>query len=144
LAGLAVSFSCFLVIFLYLRSELTYDEHFKDHDRIYRLTSELEIAGNRTRHATVGSMIGPLLAQDYPQFEDYVRLNPIVGNGMLLVADDVSVFWDRSNVFYQADNSVFDIFNLRVLSGNAETALTEPRTVAISESLAKIHFGEED
>lgn len=39
IAGLAIGFCCFLVIFLYLRSELTVDQHFDRHERIYRLTS---------------------------------------------------------------------------------------------------------
>jgi len=144
LAGLAISFSCFLIIFLYLNSELSYDRHFQDHDRIYRLTSEWDIAGNRTRHARVGTQIGPLLAQDYAQFEDFGRLSPFSGNGMLVINNNVSVFWDIEEGFYGADNSIIDIFNLDVLSGNSETALTEPRSIAISESLAKVHFGDED
>ena len=124
LAGLALGYCCFLVILLYLNSEMSFDQHFEDSESIYRLNAELEVAGDRTPNARTGSQIAPLLAQDYIQFENFVRLNPFDGKGMLFIRNDVGVFWDQMNTIYGADNSVFDIFNLEVLSGNAESALT--------------------
>lgn len=144
LAGLAFSFSCFLVIFLYLKNELSYDQHFEDSSRIYRLDSELELTGNRTRSARIGSQIAPLLAQDYTQFEEFARLDPFEGKGMLFISDNERMLWDQMSTIYGADNSVFDFFDLTATSGNVETALTEPRSIALSESMARILFGDED
>lgn len=143
LTGLAVSFACFLVIYLYLRSELTYDQHFEAHERIYRLISEMQVAGNQTQHAKVGNLVGPLLAQNNFQFEEFTRLYRMDGDGILIIQGDSQVYWD-SDTIYGADNSIFDIFENRVIAGNRETALLEPRSLALSENLAKLLFGDAD
>ena len=43
-----------------------------------------------------------------------------------------------------ADSTVFGMFTIPVIRGNAETALTAPFTIAMSESMAKKYFGNED
>jgi hypothetical protein len=45
---------------------------------------------------------------------------------------------------YLADSSVFNIFSFPMLKGNPQTALTEPHTVVLTETIAKKYFGEED
>lgn len=141
LVGLAVSFGCFLIIFLYIRNELTFDQHITDHDRIYRLVTESQIGGRQTGQARTGRMVGPLLAQNYPQFDDYVRLVPVGGVGTLVMNGETSRMWE-SDAMLRADNKVFELFSLDVLAGNSETALTEPRSIAISRSVAEFYFGD--
>ena len=68
--SLALGISGALVISLYLISELSYDHHHENHERIYRVTtvfSGLSIVNS-------GYEIGPLLAAANPQFENYVRI----------------------------------------------------------------------
>lgn len=142
LFGLSISFCCFLLLFVYLKNELTVDQHFTNHDRIYRLVSEVDVGTQHTRHAKVGRLVAPLLGQDYEQFSDYVRFYPSLegGNGMVLHTEDKALEWGEG--IYSVDNSVFEIFDHRILEGDPETALVEPRSLAISESLAKLLFGE--
>ena len=45
LVGLVAGISCFLILSLYLRSELSYDQHFDNHDRLYRLATDIETSG---------------------------------------------------------------------------------------------------
>ena len=40
IVGLALGIACCLILGLYLRSELTYDQHYRNHERIYRLVNE--------------------------------------------------------------------------------------------------------
>ena len=143
LMGLSISFCCFLIIFMYLRSELSVDSHFENHDRIYRLIGESRVDGVQTEHAKTGTLVAPLLAQDYSEFSNFVRFNPVsLGVSTLVLNEEIGIQWEDG--LFNADNSVFDIFDHTILAGNPETALTEPRTIAISETVARLYFGDEN
>ena len=43
-----------------------------------------------------------------------------------------------------ADSTVFDIFSFPLVEGNPQTALAEPFTLVISESLAEKYFGDKN
>src|SRR5205085_6090408 len=43
--------------------------------------------------------------------------------------------------FMYADSTFFKLFSFRLLSGNANTALTSPHNVLLTESTAKKYFG---
>lgn len=142
LFGLSISFCCFLLLFLYLKNELTVDQHFTNHDRIYRVVGEVDVGSQHTMNAKTGSLVAPLLAQDYEQFTNYVRFYPsLEGTDMVLHTEDKALEWGEE--IYNADSSVFDIFDHRIVEGDSSTALVEPRSLAISERLAGLLFDEE-
>ena len=43
-----------------------------------------------------------------------------------------------------ADSTFFNVFSIPIIQGDAKTALVEPNSIAISESLAKKYFGDSD
>src|SRR5262249_10355327 len=43
-----------------------------------------------------------------------------------------------------ADQSLFDVFDFKLLQGDRNTLLTEPYTVVLTEALAKKYFGDDD
>ncbi|WP_431214244.1 ABC transporter permease [Puia sp. P3] len=48
----------------------------------------------------------------------------------------------REDAVIHADSTLFDVFTLPVLAGDPHTALVEPRTIVISEKIAKKYFGD--
>jgi putative ABC transport system permease protein len=42
------------------------------------------------------------------------------------------------------DSTIFDVFDIDLIRGNARTALTKPNSMVISESTARRYFGDED
>ena len=144
LFGLSISFCCFLLLFLYLKNELTVDQHFTNHGQIYRVVSAVDVGTQHTVNAKTGSLVAPLLAQDYEQFTNYVRFYPsleVGGITMVLHTKDKALEWGEG--VYNADNSVFDVFDHEIVEGDPATALVQPRSLAISERLAELLFGEE-
>src|SRR5215813_3214114 len=73
--SLALGIASFMILALYLRSELTYDRHQVNRDRIYRVIPRFHPAANaeETSFAVSQVGIGPLLTQDYPQIGKFVR-----------------------------------------------------------------------
>ncbi|HNL64458.1 MAG TPA: ABC transporter permease, partial [Ferruginibacter sp.] len=72
--GLAIGLATCLLIALYVTDELSYDRHFKNADRIYRLNSDIRFGGGDLHMTQTSDMMGELLKKDYPQVEEYTRI----------------------------------------------------------------------
>jgi putative ABC transport system permease protein len=142
LAGLALGFACCLLLGLYLRGELTYDRHFSNHGRIYRVVAQISTASSSRETAYVPRAGAPMMAADYPQIQAYVRFTDAsLQDGLRLHYGEKVLSWRQT---YFADDSVFKVFSHQVLAGDPATALTEPSTVAVSQTLARAYFGDEN
>lgn len=140
LIGLAVGFGCCLMLGQFLRAELTFDRHFEQHARIYRVVADVTANGASRQTAWVPRAGAPMLARDYPQIESYVRFTDAsLQDGLRLRHGDKTLSWRRT---YFASETVFQVFSHDVLAGDSKTALKEPSSVAISETLAKAYFGD--
>ncbi len=137
LAGLSLAIACCLILGLYLRSELTYDQHHKRHKEIFRVVGEYITSGNTARYAVTPVPLGPMLKENYPEVKDYVRFN-ILGR-VLIRNEEKALYWDD---VYAADPNVFDVFTHKILYGDPKTALKDPSSAAVSETFAKKYFGD--
>ncbi|MHA4807027.1 ABC transporter permease [Flavitalea flava] len=132
IAGLAIGMACSIFILLWVQNELSYDKFHKNSGTIYRLT-----AGGATNS---GPMV-PELKAKIPAIKNFVRL--------LFVQPTTTVFamgtkrFEEKAVFY-ADSTLLQVFSFPLINGSAETALTRPDAVLITEDMAKKYFGHED
>lgn len=133
--GLAVGLASCIIILMYVKHELSYDQHHEHADRIYRVTSHIDFAGNYLELASGPAPMGPTLLQDYPEVESMVRLRP---RGNYTVRQGDKNISEEGFVF--ADSSIFNVFTIPLLNGD-KSALTEPNTVALSEEMAQKYFG---
>jgi putative ABC transport system permease protein len=143
-SGLALGLACCLMLGLYLWSELTYDRHHVNHDRIYRIVANLKYGDGRSADLAIsGSALGVMLAEEYPEyFEAYVRFRDRSRpNPVLWRYKDQSAYWDD---VYLADENVFEVFTHEIVYGDPGTALKEPRSIAISRRVAQRYFGDEN
>lgn len=141
IAGLALAIATCLILGLYLHSELTYDQHHVNYKKIYRLVSEYHINDSTEELATTSRVIGSMLKNDFEEIEDYVRFIPNQNEEVILRHEDKVFIWD--NMYFVSEN-VFKYFTHEVLYGDPETALKEPASVAVSETLARKYFGNEN
>jgi len=140
LVGLSLGLACCVVLALFLRGELTYDQHFAKHDRIYRAVGRTTIGEQVRDSIWLPRAVAPVMAQDHPEIEDFVRFTDAsLQDGLRLRHGDKVLNW-RSTYF--ASESVFRVFSHKVLAGDPETALVEPFTMAVSASLARAYFGD--
>src|SRR5262245_46610535 len=140
IAGLALAITCCLVLALYVRAQLTYDEHHVNYKKIFRVVNEFNIGGNNDRFAMTSPVLGEMLAAEFPEVEAYTRFRPANQREKLLIRHGSdSYYWDR---IYFADDNVFEIFTHHVIYGDPKTALREPNSVAVSETFAQRYFGD--
>ncbi len=143
--GLAVAFSCSLLIYLYITDELSYDRYNKNADRIYRITREfLSPDGSEYLHlGHLGPPFGSLLKNDFPEFQQVARtLESRVLTSFQESPDQVkSLFVDNA---YAAEPSLFKIFTFRILEGDPLKTFDEPYKIILSQETAKKLFGDRD
>lgn len=135
--GLSIGLACCIIITLFVRYELSYDKHWENADRIYRVTRDF--FGNNLKLAAVAPPIAPLLKEDFPEIEDIVRI--LNAGGITLSRDDRQF---REDNFVVADPNIFEFFDLEFVNGDPATALARPTDVVLSERAAERYFGSED
>jgi putative ABC transport system permease protein len=136
-AGLALAIACCTILALYLRSELTYDRHNVQYERIYRVANEFNIAGKVDRFPATSQMLGPMLAEQFSEVQAFVRFQG-AGERLMIHGDD-AFYWRTGFV---VDENVFDVFTHEILAGDPKTALVDPSSIAVSETFARRYFGD--
>ncbi|MGY3053082.1 putative ABC transport system permease protein [Pedobacter sp. UYEF25] len=139
IVGLAIGLATCLMITLFVLDELSYDRFNAKADRIYRVNTDIRLNGSDFKHHVTPAPMADALAKDYPKIEQTVRIR---GGGDMLVKKDNQTLVEH-NAFF-ADPSVFSVFTLPMLSGDPKTALNQPNTMVISESIAKKYFNSID
>ena len=137
--GLASGMACCIVIFLYVASELSYDQYHQDADRVFRIAEHRVVKVGEFRSARICPSVAPALRRDYSQVEAAVRIDPVL-DGLVKTAE-VSQYEDN---LVLADPELFQIFSIPFVSGNPDEALREPFTVVLSRSAAWKYLGSED
>ena len=136
IAGLAIGLCCFLLIALYVTDELSFDKYNVNADRIYRINSDIRFGGADLHMPVSSDMMGPVLKKDYPQVEQYTRLYTFNGDKLVKKGND---YITEGHVAH-ADSTFFDVFTFPAIEGDTRTALNEPNTVVLTESMAKKYF----
>jgi putative ABC transport system permease protein len=137
IVGLAIGLACCIVISLFVQYELSYDKHWTNSDRIYRVTRDF--FGNDLRLAAIAPPIGPLLAEDFPEIEDVTRI--LAPGRITLIRDGVSYNEEGMAI---ADPNMFEFFDLEFVDGDPATALAGPTNLVLTERAAERYFGNED
>jgi len=136
IAGLATGLGCFLLIALYVLDELSFDKYNANADRIYRINSDIRFGGADLHMPVTSDMMGQILKKDYPQVEQYTRLYTFNGDKLVKKGNE---YINEEHVAH-ADSTFFDVFTLPAIEGDTRTALNEPNTVVLTETVAKKYF----
>ena len=140
--GLAIGIAGFLLIFLFISDELSYDRYHSKADRIYRLVNVYDFEGVGENSVSSPFPVAFALKNDYPDMIDnVVRIFNFQAPSSFVEYEE-----NRYNErrFFFADSTFFEIFDHQFVSGNPITALNEQFSVVITESAAKRYFGSED
>lgn len=139
--GLAIGLACFMFIGLYVSDELNYDKFHPDGDRIYRVALDRQYPGRVRQYAIIPHSYAEVMQSDLPEVEETTRMF-FFGQNRLVVKIGEQLF-EEEHVMW-ADSNVFDFFNFPLIAGNPNTALTQPNSVVITESVARKYFNTTD
>lgn len=142
--GLAIGLASFVLIFLYVTDELSYDRYHEKADRTYRVASLVEGAENS---ASMSFPVAPALLAEYPDYvESATRLFNFQAPAMSIshTSETGNIVRYNESRFFFADSTTFDVFDFELLRGDPETALAIPNVVLLTESTAYKYFKGDD
>lgn len=143
IAGLAIGMAACILILLFIQHELSFENMHADARRIYRvLTIDKALGTNNQRVGISMPAMGPALPTAFPEVEASLRLN--FGGQTLLSRPEVNRPAIYAQQLRSADANFFNFFDFPLLKGDPATALAQPFSLVLTESLAKQLFGEEE
>jgi putative ABC transport system permease protein len=136
IAGLSIGIAACLVILLFVVNEFGYDRYHTKRDRIYRVNTEIKFGTNHFTVATGYPVMAEMLKENYPEIESVVRFT-YWGKRYVRPVDGTE---KSREIAVWTDSTFFSVFSIPVLEGNAQSALREPNSIAISQKMVKKYF----
>ncbi len=144
LTNLIIGFAVFILFSVVISYELNYDKFNENYDHIYRVQTKQEDS-YPTNYCTYSPAAFRFhLMADVPEVDKVLLMREVSGgakgSGQFFTLPDGSQLYELNG--YWSENSIFDIFSINLKEGNKATALTEPNTIALSETLSNKIFPE--
>jgi putative ABC transport system permease protein len=136
--GLTIGITFGLFLIFYIKDELSYDRYHQNADRVFRIVSFIkEPQHDMGKNAATQFPLGPVLKHDYPEVQEAVRFADL---GRTMYKNGAVGFYE-SKVYF-ADSGLFRVFTYQFLEGTPQTALVEPNSMVLTQSVAKKYFGD--
>ena len=132
--GLSLGVAAALFVVLLLRSELSYDRHFRDSGRIFRVVTPEYTGGPY--------VLSRRLLDEVPEVEEMCAIKQAYSASfygqVVLTVDGRRRLEGR---LFHAEPSFFRLFDSTFIHGRPETALAHPRAVVLTRRAALRYFG---
>ncbi|MCU0446467.1 MAG: ABC transporter permease [Microscillaceae bacterium] len=151
IVGLAIGINACLIIYLLVSYELSFDTFQADKDRIYRVVSNIKIAGKEHKNSGVSGGLAAAVKSDVAGLDAVSPFHLVYFKHIWIhnyknrrqdfdylagLADK-----DHPRDAVVADADFFKIFKQQWLVGNPQTALREPFQLVLTVSKAQKYFG---
>ena len=138
ITGLAVGIACCLLILSWVRYQLTFDRFHTNARQIYRVISEFHSSGGEINFTTTTQApLAAVLKDNYPEIVNSTRA---LRWKWKVGREKVSF---EENVWF-VDPTFLDMFTFSFIQGDPATALSEPKSIVLTETLASKYFRNEN
>jgi putative ABC transport system permease protein len=139
IVGLAIGMAACIVILLFVSYEKSFDSFHGDN--IVRLNEVQKFPGMAASQKVGLSMypMAPALKAEFPEIKSYTRIK--WDRKYQMTYNEKRVFLPQ---VFAVDSTFLDIFNFKVIKGNAKDAIEKPNSIAITQETAEKLFGNED
>ncbi|ELR70088.1 putative FtsX-related transmembrane transport protein [Fulvivirga imtechensis AK7] len=132
--GLGIGMACAMLVILYVHRELSYDKHFSEHDKIYRISTKFFGIGDFAG----GSRVLASSLREQSWVKHATKVTPM--GPSVIKCEDIKV---RVNRVSMVDSSFFQIFDYPFVEGASSVMMTKPNTIVINRDLADKLFGDQ-
>jgi putative ABC transport system permease protein len=133
IAGLAVGMACCIMIFLWVKDELSFDRFHPNHNRLY-------LAVMRTEGSWItssGWALAPTLKREFPEIKNATRF---AFRNVLFTYEDRNLYKRVAFV----DPDFLEMFGFPLREGDPRSALSVNQSAVITETAARAIFGNAD
>ena len=125
IGGFALGIAACFLIALFIRDELSFDKHYPDGNRIYRVVGVINENGEIKKGVHFAAPMAEALKLDYPEIEKAGRFNnnELFGAGSMELrrADKLENSYEEGMTFF--DQELLEILQLPFINGNPMRAL---------------------
>ncbi|MDR3696030.1 ABC transporter permease [Mucilaginibacter sp.] len=136
IAGLAVGITCAGLIFLWVGNELTYDNNNAQREKLYSVQVNQISGGNTSTIGSTPRLMAAAIKAEIPGIVNTCRISD---------QDERALFNIGDNGVYASgkysDSSLFSMFTLPFIEGNAATAFSNVYSIVVTEKTAVKFFG---
>ena len=136
--GLSIGIACAAMIFLWVEDEVSFDSVNVKKDRIYQAWENQKYDTYTFTESSTPGLMGPAMKQELPGVANTCRSTE--GESTLLFARGDKSFYAGGKY---VEASIFSMFTLPFVQGNANNAFSQLRSMVITEKTAKKFFGNE-
>lgn len=137
IAGLGIGLCYAILILLYVKDEVSFDQFHNNVNRIYRVAAKSEYQGKERMNGNSGFLQGPRFTKNIPGIKSFVR----VQSGAQDIKKGAEI---KSQDLLYVDSNFFSVFSFPLLGGDVNKCLREPHSIVLSEDEAKNQFGTTD
>ncbi len=135
--GLAVGMACAIMVMVYVWEQSKFDTFHPASERLCRVYLDSKLGGLESKVAVTSPMFANGLKKYVPEIEQSCRI--FKNDRDIPVLIPVSTLLDRRTLLY-VDSTFFDIFGFKLIEGDPKTCLNKPRSIVLSQSVAKLLF----
>ncbi|MBL0316938.1 MAG: ABC transporter permease [Flavobacteriales bacterium] len=142
LTGLALSMAAIIAMAFFISREIAFDRNLEDHERVYRITEVINSGTYIENSSSLPYPMAKAMETDYPDFiEEIVQVFDfqVPLKSFRLENNDL---YNEEYIYY-ADSNLFDVFDIPLKQGSAESVLDQPFNLIVSEELGQKWFGQE-
>lgn len=138
IAGLCVGLTAFILIFLWVKEEISYDNFHTDYSRIFRIVAHQQNEDNKlTTIAITSAPLAEYLKTTYGEITEACKLR----NVEFFLKYEDGGFYKKG---FTADPSFFSFFHFPLQSGKLTSFTEGTDKIIISQQLAETYFGKAD
>ena len=135
--GLAIGFTGFILIMLWVQDELSYDKFHKNADNTCLVLRK----SNGKVAAITSKLLGPAINSEIPEILNQTDYAPL--------PEAFKPFLQYENKGFEelialTDPHFFEVFNFKFIEGNPHTAFDDPNSIIMTERMAEKYFGNSD
>lgn len=139
--GLGLGLATCMLLVTWILHESSYERFNEKADRTYRVSLEYASGGHVGSTSVSPTALAPALLSS-PETETVVRTARMSGSNPWIIKNGDQVFHETR--VYAVDSTFFDVFSFSLVKGEKETALTDPYSIVLTESIARKYFKDED
>lgn len=147
IAGLSIAFAACILISIYILHETSYDKSVPNSSNIYRVVNMINLGSTTERGVHFSANMARTVEADFDEVEKTGRImdnDLFYGAGTNEIQIDDEEMQHHEEKFAYADQAILDIFSVRMVFGDAKAALSEPKTILISESVSQKFFKDQN
>ena len=138
--GLAIGYAAFILIGIYVQFETSFENFHTKAERVFRVTYEFNNGnGYQVHWARLPFNYINELPEAMPEVDKLIRFQNHERKYIRIGEEKF-----RPQYSYITDKEVFEVFDFELVKGNPETALANPHSIVLTESLAEKYFGAEE